>query len=250
MNDRQVFKDLKKEVKSVLRKAEKEYFNEQICANKNNTGAIWKTIRRALPKKSSCTTHYTKDPSILANEFNQFFISVGVNAVGKSAELARSLGLTDYLHSCSNNSLKSGEGLFDFKPVSCSEVREVLTVMLSNKAPGYDRIRLFVIKDCLPYILPTLTKLINSSFTCSKFPKVWKKSVIVPHLKDGDHEVPNNNRSISLLPVLSKVAEEIALIQFNDFLTKQDKLTQHQRGNRKNHSTETLSLLVTDHTFI
>ena len=49
--------------------------------------------------------------------------------------------------------------------------------------------------------------------------------------------------------VLSKVAEKIALIQFNDFLTKQDKLTQHQSGNLKNHSTETLSLLVTDHIF-
>ena len=73
--------------------------------------------------------------------------------------------------------------------------------------------------------------------------------MIVPHLKDGDHEVPNNNRRISLLPVHSKVAEKIALIQFNDFLTKKDKLTQHQGGNPKNHSTETLSLLVTDHIF-
>ena len=73
--------------------------------------------------------------------------------------------------------------------------------------------------------------------------------MIVPHLKDGDHEVPNNNRPISLLPVLSKVAEQIALIQFNDFLTKQDKLTQHQTGNRKNPSMEALSLLVTDHIF-
>ena len=125
VNDWQVFRNLKKEVKSILRKAEKEYFNEQICANKNNTGAIWKTIRRALPKKSSCTTHYTKDSSILGNEFNQFFISFGVNAAAKSAELARSLGLTDYLPSCSNNSPKSGEGLFDFKPLSCCEVREV-----------------------------------------------------------------------------------------------------------------------------
>ena len=49
--------------------------------------------------------------------------------------------------------------------------------------------------------------------------------------------------------MLSKVAEKIALIQFNDFLTKQDKLTEHQSGNRKNHSTETLSILVTDHIF-
>ena len=121
--------------------------------------------------------------------------------------------------------------------------------MPSNKAPGYDRIPLFVIKDCLPYILPTLSRLINSSFACSEFPRAWKKSVIVPHLKDEPHEVPNINQPISLLPVHSKVAEKIALIQFNDFLTKKDKLIQHQGGNRKNHSTETLSLSVTDHIF-
>ena len=84
VNDWQVFRDLKKEVQAILRKAEKEYFSEQICANKN-TGAIWKTIRRAVLKKSSCNAHCTKDPSILANEFNQFSISGGVNAAGKSA---------------------------------------------------------------------------------------------------------------------------------------------------------------------
>ena len=60
---------------------------------------------------------------------------------------------------------KSGEGLFDFKRVSCSEVREVLTAMPFNKAPRYDRIPLFVIKDCLPYILPTLTRL-NQLLVC------------------------------------------------------------------------------------
>ena len=88
-----------------------------------------------------------------------------------------------------------------------------------------------------------------SSFACSEFPRAWKKSVIVPHLKDRDHELPNNNWPISLLPVFSKVAEKIALIQFNDFLTKQDKLSQYESGNCKNQSTETLSLLVTDHVF-
>ena len=60
---------------------------------------------------------------------------------------------------------------------------------------------------------------------------------------------PNNNQPISLLPVLSKVAERFALIQFNEFLTKQNKLTQHQSRNHKNRSMETLSLLVTDHIF-
>ena len=37
VNDWQAFRDLKKKVKSILREAEIEYINEQICANKNNT---------------------------------------------------------------------------------------------------------------------------------------------------------------------------------------------------------------------
>ena len=73
--------------------------------------------------------------------------------------------------------------------------------------------------------------------------------MVVLHLKDGDHEIPNNNCPISLLPVLSKLTEKIALNQFNDFLTQQGNLTCHQRGNRKYNSTETLSLLVSGHIF-
>ena len=59
----------------------------------------------------------------------------------------------------------------------------------------------------------------------------------------------NNNRPVSLLPVLSKVAERIAMRQFNDYLTLHNRLTRHQSGNRTLHSTETLSLLVTDDIF-
>ena len=75
------------------------------------------------------------------------------------------------------------------------------------QAPGFDKVLLFVVKDCLADILPAITNIINSSFTNSIFPRAWKRGEVVPHLKDGDHEIPNNNRPISLLPVLSKVVE-------------------------------------------
>ena len=56
-------------------------------------------------------------------------------------------------------------------------------------------------------------------------------------------------RSRTLLPVLSKLTEKIALNQFNDFLTQQGNLTSHRSGNCKYHFIETLSLLVTGHIF-
>ena len=64
-------------------------------------------------------------------------------------------------------------------------------------------------------------------------------------MTDGDHEIPNNNRPISLLPVLSKVTEKISLNQFNDFLTEQGNLTCHRSENTKKHFTDTLNLLAT-----
>ena len=91
--------------------------------------------------------------------------------------------------------------------------------------------------------------LINSSFTSLTFPRSLKRAEVFPHPKDGDHEVPDNNRPISLLPVLSRVTGKNALRCYNDYVTRNNRLTQHQSGNRKFHSTESLSLLVTDDIF-
>lgn len=56
------------------------------------------------------------------------------------------------------------------------------------------------------------------------------KSEVVPHPKNGDHELPNNSRPISLLPVESKVAEtELALQQYIPFLSEKKRFTKHQR---------------------
>ena len=38
-------------------------------------------------------------------------------------------------------------------------------------------------------------------------------SVVTPNLYDGNHEEPNINRRISLLPLLSKVCERVAINQ-------------------------------------
>ena len=72
---------------------------------------------------------------------------------------------------------------------------------------------------------------------------------MVPHLTDGDHEISNNNRPISLLLVLSKVTEKISLNQFNDFLTQQGNLTYLRSEYSKYHFTDTLNLLAAAHIF-
>ena len=64
--------------------------------------------------------------------------------------------------------------------------------------------------------------------------------------RQGDHEKPENNRPISLLPILSKVCERIALNQFVPYLESNKRLSSTQSGNRQFHSTETSLVHTTD----
>ena len=54
-----------------------------------------------------------------------------------------------------------------------------------------------------------------------------------PVPKQGNHELPNNNRPISLLHALSKVCERVAYNQFVTYLTTRERLTTQQSDNKK-----------------
>ena len=116
----------------------------------------------------------------------------------------------------------------------------------SSKAPGLDKVTMSVIKDALPCILPVLTDIVNRSLLSSVFPVAWKISEAIPLPKDGDHEIPNNNRPVSLLPAASKICERVALNQLMTYMTTKRRLSEHQSGNKKLHSCETLNIMITD----
>ena len=77
-----------------------------------------------------------------------------------------------------------------------------------------------------------------------KFPHKWKLSEVIPLHKDGDQEIPSNDRPLS--EVLSKVCERVALDQFSSYITENQRSSPHQNRNRKPHSTETLNVFITD----
>ena len=76
-----------------------------------------------------------------------------------------------------------------------------------------------------------------------------KTAEITPLPEQGNHELPINNRPISLLPALSKVCERVAHNQFVIYLTTKERparLTTKQNGNKKWFSTETSLIHTTD----
>lgn len=130
--------------------------------------------------------------------------------------------------------------------VECKQVKAIVKSMATHKAPGIDKIPVRVIKDCLPAILPSITCIINASFTTNIFPEAWKLAELTPILKSGDDEVTNSKRPISLLPVLSKVCERAAYNQFTSNLVSKEWLTTNQSGNKWNHSNETTLIHTTE----
>ena len=87
---------------------------------------------------------------------------------------------------------------------------------------------------------------VNCSLIPCKFPNLWKISEVIPLLKDEDYEVASNNRPLSLLVIISKVCEKVVLGQFSLYLTENHRISVHQSGNRRLHSTEALNILVSD----
>ena len=239
------YKFFKREVKRELRIAEREYLEEQIRKNPNDTRSMWKTIRSCIPKKSACRKTYIKDEKTVANEFNSFFTSVGQSAIQDINTLAEQCN-----YDLTNPSFVprnyTPEQQFSFKQVDCKEIEKVINSMPVGKAPGNDKITARILKCCLSSIAPILTTIINASLTSSTFPLIWKTAEVIPILKDGDHEKPENNRPISLLPILSKVCERIALNQFVPYLESNQRLSSTQSGNKKFHSTETSLIHTTD----
>ena len=185
---------------------------------------------------------------VQANRFNDFYVSVGVAAATKTKALCDHSGLSDEsveLVVPAAEDLQNANK-FEFHAVTEQDIEKIVKHIPSNKTPGLDRVSARVLKDSVPATLPVITNLINTSFASNCFAQAWKSAVVIPNLKSGYSDDPENTRPISLLPIISKLCERAAHTQFMDFLDKNSKISGLQSGNRKFHSTETALLHYTD----
>ena len=103
-----------------------------------------------------------------------------------------------------------------------------------------------IVKDCLPIISQLIKCIINGSLISGTFPHVWKKAEVIPIPKEGDHKILNNKKPFSLLPLLSKVCEKVALNQLITYPVANSQLSTKQNRTKKWHSTETALIHTTD----
>ena len=203
--DWELYHVLREEVKTKLREVEKGYIEEEL-ERSQNTRLKWEVIRSCIPRRETTQQVYTRDLKEVADEFNQFFTSVSAWASEPSRSLLNIHNLVPLLVIVPDNEISEVDK-FCFHPVSSREIQKIVMSLPSNKAPGHNKVSTSVLKDALLCILPILIVIVNRSLLTSVFPSAWKKSEVVPLLKEGDHKIANNNCPVSLLPVASKVCE-------------------------------------------
>ena len=110
--------------------------------------------------------------------------------------------------------------------------------MSSSRAVGLDGMPIQAVRRCFDVIGPLLLHLINKSIVTGVFPERWKIACVVPILKAGDRSVASNYRPISLLPIMSKIAERVVCTQLSRYLSENHLMSACQYAYRRGHSTE------------
>ena len=83
---------------------------------------------------------------------------------------------------------------------------------------GLDGFLTSVVKSVSNHIAEPLTHIFNVSFTSGVFPSKLKLAKVTPIFKLNDKLSVNNYRSISLLPVFSKLVEKLIHKRLMSFL--------------------------------
>ena len=242
--NKHVYNIYNNKLKSILRKSEKNHYQDCLLKCTNNLKKTWTIIKDVLNKKKSSkindTFKYnnqtTSDKDLIANKFNEYFVNIGSNL---AASIPR--GGPDYKTYLPPPNTDS---IF-IEPTNVEEIMRIIS-KLNSSAPGHDEIKLDDIKSVLNNLVQPLTYVTNLSLSQGIFPNELKKAKVIPLYKANDPMLFNNYRPISVLPLFSKILERIMYNRMIQFINKHKLLYKYQFGFRKDHSTYMALIILID----
>ena len=216
----------------IIALSKKIYFCSEFARNKKNPRKTWEIIQLALLCKPKCEPPVafkeTQDPNIIANQFNDYFCSIGYN-------LANSIICTTRKQAKYFLEKKISDSIY-LEPRTTNKILNQVT-SLKNKAVGHDNFQPFFIKITRFVIVPYLNLFLDFVFTESIFPSTCKVARVVLVYKMGAKDDMNNYRPISILTCFSKSIEKILYARLYKFLKKHNVVCKNQYGFQSNVST-------------
>ena len=107
-----------------------------------------------------------------------------------------------------------------------------------NENKAMDNLSGKFLKDGATVLAKPISQICNLSIKYSIFPSDCKIAKLKPLLKKGSKTNPKNYRPISLLPLVSKIIEEVYYDETQRFLDKNDIIYRYQSGFKKRFSTD------------
>ena len=121
-----------------------------------------------------------------------------------------------------------------------------LSKLTSSHSCGHDNLSAITLKCIANEICECLTLIINQAVTTCIFPDQLKVAKVVPIFKKNVQTDVKNYRSISVLPTISKIFENVMQTQLMEYFTSHNLLANQQYGFRSNRSTELATLELMD----
>ena len=235
-------KQLRNQVKDRIRRAKRDFIQEELENDQGSSKKFWEKINHILPTKNVGNTirlvnHENGLPVEdidTPNYINTFFTDIGPN-------LANSL----------NDTWVDDLPLYEGEKIGNIHVDEqVMGKLISdinvNKASSVLNISTKILKDAFLVLIPQLTYMYNLSFETGMFPDSWKLANVIPLKKGGDPTDVGNLRPISLLPLPGKLAERLMHTHISQFIESHGLFNSKQGGFRKGRSTISTVATLTD----
>jgi hypothetical protein len=222
------YKSIRNKVHKLCKLKKKAFFDNLIESNAKDSKSLWKSINKLTGK----SVQATPSPHISADNFNEFFATIGANVANKFGPLD-----SNYQHK-----IKGAQSIysFNFKNINCSDLLKQLKKLDSGgniDVLGFDSKLLHLSCDILA---PLLTKLFNISLNTSYVHDDFKFARTTPIYKGkGDRDSESNYRPISVISHLAKLLEREVQKQLLAYLYDHDFISTDQSAYRKGHNTQT-----------
>ncbi len=159
----------------------------------NDSRRMWQGLKTICSSGNNSSAEVRADP-LLAEELNTFYGRFECN------------GGATLLISASGSSRQSSDHVFT---LSEDEVRRELKRVNVRKAAGPDGITGRVLRSCADQLAGLFTSIFNESLATSVVPTSFKKSVIIPVLKNSKPSCLNDYRPVAFTSTVMKIFERL-----------------------------------------
>ena len=177
----------------LIRKSKTNHYSDLINASKGDSKKSWKVINSVLnrgKKQPVLPDLCNANNADLANNFNNYFVSIGEN-LSEKINQPQGISYKEYL---TGNYLNS----FYLKPTNRDEIYNIIMAMKSSNSAGEDEISSKILKAIANEIVEPLAHCINLSLLTGIVPCKTKIAKITPIYKSGDKNDKTNYRPISI----------------------------------------------------